>query len=132
MANQSRGEAGLHVQRLRLRSTISCTWVHLHLPLNLFLLHTAPSQSMPIYVNSKTSLNLPTLGTNISGYICSVWQIGISLRWTFWDPCKGIDIGEWSMCGGGRLEKFYCICLYIYLCISITSITFSVYANVHI
>ena len=28
-----------------------------------------------------------------------------------WDPNKAIDIGRWSTCGGGRLERFYCTCL---------------------
>ena len=31
-----------------------------------------------------------------------------------WDPNKAIDVGEWSICGGGQLERFYCI--YIYVC----------------
>ena len=26
---------------------------------------------------------------------------------SFWDTHKAIDIGEWSICGGGRLERFY-------------------------
>ena len=26
-----------------------------------------------------------------------------------WDRNKAIDIGEWSICGVGRLERFYCI-----------------------
>ena len=31
-----------------------------------------------------------------------VWAIA-------WDPNKSIDVGEWWICGGGRLERFYCI-----------------------
>ena len=27
----------------------------------------------------------------------------------FWDRNKAINIGEWSICIGGRLERFYCI-----------------------
>ena len=27
-----------------------------------------------------------------------------------WGPIKAIGIGEWSICGGGRLERVYCIC----------------------
>ena len=30
-----------------------------------------------------------------------------------WDRNNATDIGEWSMWGGGRLERFYCICIYI-------------------
>ena len=26
-----------------------------------------------------------------------------------WDPNKAIDIGEWLICGGGQLERYYCI-----------------------
>ena len=25
-----------------------------------------------------------------------------------WDPNKANDKGEWSVCGGGQLERFYC------------------------
>ena len=31
---------------------------------------------------------------------------------TSWDPNEMIDIGEWSICGGSRLKKFYCIYIY--------------------
>ena len=31
------------------------------------------------------------------------------MEWIVWDPNKAIDIGEWSACGGGWLERFYCI-----------------------
>ena len=34
----------------------------------------------------------------------------ISLQWAIvLDPNEAIDIGEWSTCGGGRLERFYCV-----------------------
>ena len=33
-------------------------------------------------------------------YNCNAWAI-------IWDSNKGIDIGEWSICGGDRLERFY-------------------------
>ena len=33
-----------------------------------------------------------------------------SIVWVVvWDSNKVIDIGEWSICGGGRLERFYCM-----------------------
>ena len=35
-------------------------------------------------------------------YNASVWAIARNLN-------KAIDIGEWSVCGGGRVEKLYCI-----------------------
>ena len=31
-----------------------------------------------------------------------------------WDPNKAIDRGEWLICGGGRLERFYRIHLDFY------------------
>ena len=43
-----------------------------------------------------------------------------------WDPTKVIDIAESSICGGGRLERVYCISIfavyiyiYIYVCVYI-------------
>ena len=33
--------------------------------------------------------------------------VGIFLQWIGWDPNKAIDIGEWSICGGCRLMRFY-------------------------
>ena len=30
-----------------------------------------------------------------------------------WDPNKAIDIGEWLICGGSWLKRFYCINLSI-------------------
>ena len=38
------------------------------------------------------------------------------------DPNKGIYIREWSICAGGRLDRFYFlyICIYIYIYIYIS------------
>ena len=33
---------------------------------------------------------------------------GIALA-NIWDPNNAIEIGEWSICGGGQLERCYCI-----------------------
>ena len=38
----------------------------------------------------------------------SVWGVTIQLLDPTWDPTKAIDLEEWLICGGGRLEKFYC------------------------
>ena len=33
-----------------------------------------------------------------------------SIAWViFWDPNKAINVGEWPICGGGRVERFYYI-----------------------
>ena len=29
-----------------------------------------------------------------------------------WQSNKAIDIGEWSICGGGRFERFHCILIH--------------------
>ena len=44
----------------------------------------------------------------------------MSLWVILWDPNKAIDIGEWSICGGGQLESFCCISQYtsVYVYIS--------------
>ena len=48
----------------------------------------------------------------------SAWMI-------VWGRNKVIDIGEWSACEGGKLERFYCISvsiyMYIYMYIAIYS-----------
>ena len=41
-----------------------------------------------------------------------VWSID-------WDPNKAIDIGEWSICGGGQLRSVKEVLLYIYIYIYI-------------
>ena len=35
--------------------------------------------------------------------------MGISVWEMVWDRNKAIDMEQWSICGGGRLERFYCI-----------------------
>ena len=46
----------------------------------------------------------------------SVYGVKICLQSIGWDPYKVIDMGEWSICRGGRLERFYGICEYVYIC----------------
>ena len=50
-----------------------------------------------------------------------------------------IDIGEWSICGGGRLERFYCIYyMYIYymymyyMCICMCILYVCIYIHIYI
>ena len=31
------------------------------------------------------------------------------VRAIIWDTNKAIDVGEWPICGGGQLERFYCM-----------------------
>ena len=57
----------------------------------------------------KASLNRPTMGPT--------WTWSGPYRGVVWDRNKTIDIGEWSICGGGWLEMFYCI--YIYMCVCV-------------
>ena len=35
-----------------------------------------------------------------------------------WEPIKAIAIREWSICGGGGLERFYCVTDFKYLVLS--------------
>ena len=68
---------------------------------------------------SKTTLNRSTTGPNLTGPFREVVGSGIggevgqgvkiSLSVIVWEPNKAIDIGKWSIFGGGRLERFYCI-----------------------
>ena len=59
---------------------------------------------------NKTSLNRPTLNgpfREVVGY-----GVKISICMNIWDPNNTINIGRWSICGGGRLERlerFYCM-----------------------
>ena len=62
--------------------------------------------NIDIYRYSKTSLQRPTMGPILGGLFREVVGLGSS------DICmddrnKAIDIGEWSICGGGQIERFY-------------------------
>ena len=61
---------------------------------------------------SKTSLNRPTTGPTLNGPFREVVSLEYCYNGILWEislgPNKVIDIGEWLICGGGRLEKFYC------------------------
>ena len=39
-----------------------------------------------------------------------------------WDPNKAIDIGQWTIGGGGWLERFWCISIYMHTKAYCTSI----------
>ena len=60
---------------------------------------------------SKTSLNRLTMGPTLSGPIREV--VDERSKAIVSDPDKGIGIGEWSICGGDRFERLYCIYIYI-------------------
>ena len=90
---------------------------------------------------SKTSLNRPTVGLTLNGPFREVIGLGSfeyhynGIVWVIvWDPNKASAIGEWSICGGGQLERFYCTiggCHWCYRigcvtkCIDVTSPTSS-------
>ena len=48
-----------------------------------------------------------------------------------WDPNKGTDIGEWSICGEGWLERFYCTYTYVSKYVSIWAYCYA-YMNIMI
>ena len=62
----------------------------------------------PICIYSKTSLSRPTTGATLNGPFREVVgiRVKISLWLIVWDRNKAIDIAKWSICGGGRLERF--------------------------
>ena len=69
-----------------------------------------------IYICSKAALNQPIVGLTLSGPFSEVVGIGsrnivtmVLHRWCYTKRYKAIDIGEWSICGGARLERLYCI-----------------------
>ena len=71
---------------------------------------------MYLYVlYSKTSLNRPTMVSTLNGVLGKWLLRGLEYQYNSigftidWDPNKAIDILEWLNCGGGRLERFYCI-----------------------
>ena len=46
-----------------------------------------------------------------------------------WDRNKAIDIEDWSICGGGQLERFD----YMHLCISVYNVnTINIYIYIHV
>ena len=61
---------------------------------------------------SKTSLSRPAMEPTLNCPLRDV--VGIESEFIVmdnaivWDTNKAIDIWEWSICGGGELETFYC------------------------
>ena len=52
----------------------------------------------------------------------SVYRVEISYKCIVWDPNEVIDIGKWSICGGGRLEVLLCTYskyIQIYICVCV-------------
>ena len=75
-----------------------------------------------IYVYCKTSLNRSIMRPTLSGPLgrWSVQEVKTYVWLIVWDRNKTIDIGEWSICEGGRLESFYCIYIYLHIYIYIS------------
>ena len=61
---------------------------------------------------SKHSLNRPTTGPTLNGPFKEVVGLGslnmLIYNGNGWDRNKAIAIDKWWICGGGRLERFYC------------------------
>ena len=65
----------------------------------------------------KASLNVSIMERTLNGPFRDWISLGSleyryrynSIEWAIiWGPMKAGDTGEWSICGGGRLESFYC------------------------
>ena len=56
------------------------------------------------------------MGLTLSGRFREVVDLGVRISaWSIvWDQNKAIDVVEWSICGAGRLERFYCICIHMH------------------
>ena len=66
-----------------------------------------------IVMYRKTSLNRPALGLILSG----PFKEGSVYIWAIvWNRNKAIDVRKWSNCEGSRLRRFYCMCIYKYIC----------------
>ena len=82
------------------------------------LYHALPfnsNQCLAMY--SETSLDRPPMGLiywSIQG-CCRFSEFRIQLWAVIWYSNKAIDIGEWSICGGGRFGRFSCMFLFIYI-----------------
>ena len=69
------------------------------------------------------------MGPTLGGSFRDVVGLGSGIYvWAIvWDRNEAIDIGKLSICGGGYLERFYCIYIlkpvyvYIYIYIPLTS-----------
>ena len=58
----------------------------------------------------KTSLNRSTIGLTLNGPFRELEYHYNSIVWAIiWDPNIVTDNRGWSICGGGQLERFYCI-----------------------
>ena len=51
---------------------------------------------------------------NLFGYMELEYPYSGIIWMVIWDPNKAIDIGEWSICGGGRLQRFCCKYMPVY------------------
>ena len=72
-----------------------------------------------VLLYTKTSLNRLIVRPILNGPFREVFGLGsqkINYHGIIWaiicDLNKTIDIGEWSICGGMRLESFHCVYIY--------------------
>ena len=77
--------------------------------------HRAPPSSYLFiydYIRTKTFLSRPSKGLTLNGPFREVAGLGkleYASNGTVGEPNEAINKGESSICGGGRLERFYCI-----------------------
>ena len=79
-----------------------------------------------IYMHTVKPRHRPTMGPTLNGLfrevvslesynIIAMVLVEYNCNAIIWYPTKAVGIGEWSICGGGELERFYCI-YYTFLC----------------
>ena len=49
------------------------------------------------------------MGRTLNGPFSEVVGLGNIVWAIVWEPNKATDRGEWSICGGALLERFYCL-----------------------
>ena len=65
-------------------------------------------------ISSKTFLNRPTMGPTLNDRFRELEYGCNGILWAIvWDPNNVMDVREWSICGGGRLERLYSSSIYI-------------------
>ena len=71
---------------------------------------------LTIIYTYKASLKSTDHRTDFYGLCKEVAGLGnYTIITIVWHPNKVIDMREWSICEGGRLERFYCVYLYALL-----------------
>ena len=86
------------------------------------------------FIRNKTSLNEPTINDPLREVVGFGSYNIVTMVWVIaWDPNKVIDIGQWSICGGGRLERLTVnMCILYHIIYNKCNISYTIYIISHI